>query len=123
MSKKNYFKQIIGLYGEDAATLYLSSRGYEILDRNVKISYREIDIIAKKGGKTIFIEVKTRTGTAFGTAVDALNRKKIRLLKKAITDYAIKNYVNLSKIRLDFIAIDINKRRKKIKLKHYKDIL
>ena len=48
MTKSN---QIVGQWGEEMAATYLSARGYEILARNARTPYGEIDIIAKPKGK------------------------------------------------------------------------
>ena len=49
-----------GNWGEDAAVRYLKTRGYEILDRNYRSSWGEIDIIARQRDVLAFVEVKTR---------------------------------------------------------------
>src|SRR3989339_119712 len=74
--------QKIGKLGEDLACKYLQEKGYEILDRNIKTSFKEIDIVARIKEKIVFIEVKTRTNLKFGGADEAINHKK---LKKIIT--------------------------------------
>ena len=56
--KKSHNKRI-GAWGEQAAADWLTERGYEIIARNVRTPYGEIDIIAKQGDVTIFVEVKT----------------------------------------------------------------
>jgi putative endonuclease len=53
--------QRIGTWGEQAASDYLQARGFEILDRNVRTPYGEIDLLALRDRQTIFVEVKTRT--------------------------------------------------------------
>ena len=53
--------QKIGKWGEDAVAAYLKERGYEILARNARTPYGEIDIVAKQEDVYIFVEVKTRT--------------------------------------------------------------
>ncbi len=50
--------QKVGQWGEQAAANYLSAKGYEIKARNVRTPYGEIDLIARKDGFTIFVEVK-----------------------------------------------------------------
>lgn len=55
--------QQIGKWGEDAATEYLAQRGLEILARNARTPYGEIDIVAKQGDVTVFVEVKTLTSS------------------------------------------------------------
>ncbi len=52
-------KQKIGRLGEDIATKYLQNKGFAIICQNYRKKCGEIDIIAKKGGITHFVEVKT----------------------------------------------------------------
>jgi len=52
-------KQIIGSLGEDVAERFLKGRGFEIVDRNYRKKFGEIDIIAKKSEVIHFVEVKT----------------------------------------------------------------
>jgi len=60
MTKSN---QRIGRWGEDAVAAYLTGRGYEILARNARTPYGEIDIVTKQADITIFVEVKTLTSS------------------------------------------------------------
>lgn len=55
--------QKIGQWGEETAAAYVRERGYEIVARNARTPYGEIDIVAKQGDTTIFIEVKTLTSS------------------------------------------------------------
>lgn len=49
-----------GYFGEFVAILVLLSKGYRILKHRYKLSGGEIDIIARRGNKISFVEVKTR---------------------------------------------------------------
>ncbi len=120
-----YFKgnKKVGEFGEILARNYLAERGYDIIDTNVKISYQEIDIIARYNKLYIFIEVKTRTSDVLGKADESINSRKINYLKKAIEEYLENKKIDPNFIRLDFIGVDIDKRNKVAKIKHYKDIL
>jgi len=51
--------QRVGAWGEESAVSYITKRGFEIIARNIRTPYGEIDVIAKQGDVTIFIEVKT----------------------------------------------------------------
>ncbi len=50
----------IGVSGEDLALEYLKSKGFELIARNVRYKWGEIDLVVKKAGKLHFIEVKAR---------------------------------------------------------------
>ena len=60
--------QRIGNWGEDVAAEQLAQKGYEIIGRNIRTPYGEIDIITKHNDTTIFIEVKTRTSNKMAEA-------------------------------------------------------
>ncbi|OHA93694.1 MAG: hypothetical protein A3H52_00935 [Candidatus Zambryskibacteria bacterium RIFCSPLOWO2_02_FULL_39_26] len=52
-------KQKIGQIGEDFACQYLKNSGYTITDRNYLKKWGELDIVARKGKKLHFVEVKS----------------------------------------------------------------
>ncbi|MFA6106200.1 MAG: YraN family protein [Patescibacteria group bacterium] len=113
----------VGEYGEEVARKYLASKGFRLVASNLKLSYREIDIIALEGDVLVFAEVKTRVLPGFGSAVDALGGLKIKRLKIAIGHYLSSfKGIKYSRVRLDFIAIDINKEKKIAKIRHFFDI-
>jgi putative endonuclease len=67
---------LIGRWGEQIAEEYLIRQGIEILARNVRTPYGEIDIIGRQGELVLFEEVKTRTNTAFGFPEDSITKQK-----------------------------------------------
>lgn len=69
-------RKSLGSYGEDAAVEYILSQGCEVLCRNFRCRFGEIDIIAKKDDVFIFIEVKTRRSIGAGFPVEAVNYTK-----------------------------------------------
>lgn len=77
-------KKKLGLEGEERAAVYLDRKGYEILERNYRCRWGEIDIIALDGETLCFIEVKTRKSLSHGFPAEAVNRQKmLRLLRCA----------------------------------------
>ncbi|MFA5888694.1 MAG: YraN family protein [Candidatus Paceibacterota bacterium] len=64
-------KQIIGKIGEDAVSTYLKENGYSIIDRNYLRKWGELDIVAKKGNKIHFVEVKSVSRLLGGSADEA----------------------------------------------------
>jgi len=119
-----HYNQQVGKFGEQVAITYLVKKGYRIIESNLKLSYKEIDIIALKGDILVFFEVKTRTSRALGGASEALTSKKINRIKIAAGHYlrAFKG-VSYSKVRLDFLSLDIIKEKKVVKVKHFSDIV
>jgi putative endonuclease len=57
------YKKEIGASCESIVTEWLAERGYQIIARNVRTPYGEIDIIVKQGDVTIFVEFKTLTSS------------------------------------------------------------
>jgi putative endonuclease len=51
----------LGKKGEELAADHLLSKGYQILARNYRFEKAEVDILAKKSGFLVVVEVKTRS--------------------------------------------------------------
>jgi putative endonuclease len=80
-----------GKKGEDMAVEWLQSNGYEILHRNWRHSYFEIDIIAKKNKVLHIIEVKSRHYGPIGFPENNVGRKKFRSLQRAADQFLFMN--------------------------------
>ena len=68
----------LGHYGEDLAAEHLTAAGMTILARNWRCREGELDIVARDGDAVVFVEVKARSGTAFGEPAEAVGRLKAR---------------------------------------------
>lgn len=99
----------IGTFGEDAASKYLEESGYTILDRNFKCKSGEIDIIARDGNYIVFVEVKTRSGSFYGTPGEAVNELKQHKIIKVSETYIMKRKLFNYDFRFDVIEIIIDK--------------
>ena len=64
-----------GNWGEDSAREYLITKGYTILDTNVRFGKNELDIVARHNDRIVFVEVKTRSTDEYDP-LDAVDRKK-----------------------------------------------
>ena len=80
----------LGFLGEGKAAKYLKSSGYEILKRNLRTPFGEVDIVAKRGDVVAFIEVKTRSGDSFGRPSEAVGRDRMKRYVAA-AEYFFKN--------------------------------
>ena len=94
--------------GELIAFMILERDGYNILQTNWKYQKAEVEIIAKKDGFLVFVEVKTRGSKKFGKPEEAINKKKITLYKDAAEGY-LEQYSSEVEIRFDVISIVIAK--------------
>ena len=80
-------RQILGKLGEDLACAELERRGYAILERRYRTRFGEIDIVARDGETTVFVEVKTRVGEQFGGGAEAVTAWKQRRITQMAVDY------------------------------------
>ena len=69
--------------GERRAARHYRLRGYRILGANVRTGGYELDLIARRGRRLVFVEVKERAGEAYGGGVGAVNREKRRRVRLA----------------------------------------
>ncbi len=111
--------QGIGKWGEQAAASYLTQHGYEIAARNIRTPYGEIDLIARKDGFTIFVEVKARTSKAFGPPEVSVNRRKQQHMLASAEHYAQQNEIDHWQI--DVIAVE--KSNGKPRIRHFENAL
>lgn len=95
--------QTIGRWGEDQAARHLQAHGHQVVARNVRTPYGEIDLVTRRGGQTIFIEVKARTNRAFGNPEDAITSRKQAHLLAACKHYAAEHAIDHWQV--DVIAI------------------
>ena len=98
-------KDVLGARGEDLAATRLTNDGYLILDRNWRCAQGEIDIVATDGTETIFVEVKTRTSTAFGHPLEAITPIKLARLRRLAGAWCEAHTGNYSSIRIDAMAV------------------
>ena len=82
-TKKTMTTRQIGDKGEQAAADWLTARGHEIVARNWRTRYCEIDIVSVKGEVLYFTEVKYRKNDDFGDGLAAITAKKQRQMRFA----------------------------------------
>lgn len=83
----------VGKKGEDMVASFLRKNGHTIIKRNYISRFGEIDIIAKKDGLLLFIEVKTRRENSFVAPKEAVNSHKIRRMMLTAEDYLSKTEI------------------------------
>ena len=99
----------LGNLGEKIAQDYLRKKGYRILDVNFKRKWGEIDIVAKKRGEVIFVEVKTISQKEEFSPEDEINWKKKKQLRKMAQIYLLENKIPLNHpYQIDIMAVEIS---------------
>lgn len=94
-----------GQLGEEQARKYLEQQGLTFVEQNVKYTFGEIDLVMKRDNALIFVEVKYRSKSHFGGAINALSKKQIQRLRRAAEHYMQINKMDII-CRFDLIAID-----------------
>jgi putative endonuclease len=96
--------QRVGAWGEETAVGYVAKRGFDIIARNVRTPYGEIDIVARQGDVTIFIEVKTLTSSKNFLPEHQITARKREHMLNAAQHYAAANEIDHWQI--DVIAVE-----------------
>lgn len=97
-------KKEVGAWGEEIAANWLAERGCEVIARNVRTPYGEIDIVARQDGATLFVEVKTRLSSSLGPPEISVTPRKQRHMLAAAEYYAAK--CGIDHWQIDVIAVE-----------------
>jgi putative endonuclease len=97
----------LGHRGENLAHRYLRACGMLVIARNVRMpdGSGEIDIVARDGHITVFVEVKARSTDAFGAPDRAIGREKQERITRAARYYASRSGITWDRVRFDVVAI------------------
>jgi putative endonuclease len=116
LGKTGRMKKNIGRTGEKLAARYLAEQGYILLEQNFHKRYGEIDIIARDGEYLVFIEVKTRSGSRYGSPFDAVDlRKQQQISKVALAFMTEQDSLDVA-VRFDVVAVYLTKPAPRIEL-------
>lgn len=108
-----------GNKGEEIAANFLMENGYEIVQRNFRYRYSEIDLIVKKDGFLVFVEVKTRSSTAFGEPENFVSARQEAKIHQGAEEYIFKSDWH-GPIRFDIVSVVLGK---SISITHFEDAI
>ncbi len=109
----------LGAAGERLAALWLESHGLRVLERNWHCRYGELDLIAEQADELVFVEVKTRRGTALGAPEEAITPAKRRRLLLAAQTYLDTHALTAKPYRLDVLAVELSASGAVRDVRHY----
>ncbi len=95
-----------GARGEDVACRHLADQGFSVLARNFRCRGGELDVVAREGDVTVFVEVKERRDASRGAGHEAVTAGKRRRIVQAARVYASAHGLSESALRFDVISID-----------------
>lgn len=113
------YQKRIGNQGEQIAATYLREQGYQVLDQNCYSRFGEIDLVAQKDEALVFVEVKTRTNTAYGLPEASVTQAKLEKLERAALTWLQEHPEASDDWRMDVIAILLNPDRTVKDLQHF----
>lgn len=112
--------------GEHAAAEWLRrERRFRIVARNwrnPRDRREEIDLVARDGDVLVFVEVKTRAPDALVPGVHAVDRRKRRVLQRAIRAYLGGLPVKPVTFRLDVVEVESAAAGRKETIRHFENI-
>jgi putative endonuclease len=112
----------LGAEGEELAARHLRRRGFEIVDRNYRTRWGELDIVAFDGRVLAFCEVKTRrAGGACGAALEAVSAAKQAQVRRMASSWLHergRDRPYAAVIRFDAIGVTVDARGRLLSLDH-----
>jgi putative endonuclease len=127
-------RQSLGRWGEEFAARYLSNQGYTILTRNAHTEYGEIDLVARQkispgselnsdAAMIVFVEVKTRSTTAYGMPEAGISKRKIEHMLASAQAYLQEHPELEDDWRIDVIAIRRPRAGGKPQITHFENAI
>ena len=98
-------RQRLGRWGEDKAAAWYEARGWDVLDRNWRGDGGEIDLVLRRDGVVVFCEVKTRSGTRYGTAAEAVDHRKQRRIRRLAVQWLRGRHEPAGELRFDVACV------------------
>jgi putative endonuclease len=112
-----------GRIAEDLVAARLATAGWEIVERNARTRYGELDIVARDGRALVFVEVKAaRSGTSFGPErpVHAVDHRKQRRIRRLATAWMQerRDIPPFGEIRFDAVGVTLDRAGAPVDFEH-----
>ena len=101
----NNGKLLWGKEGERVAERYLQKKGYKLVERNYRCLGGELDLIVLDRRVIVFVEVKTRTGSGFGTPFEAVEARKQQRMIRAAQFFLAEKGLQQRDARFDVVGV------------------
>ena len=119
----------IGSKGEQIAVDYLVKKGYEIIERNYREKYGEIDIVVRKSEirnekletVVVFVEVKTKTEEMYGEPWEMINKHKIKQIMQMGNLWCMQNHYH-GLLRIDAVGVWLDQIGLVSRIEHWENV-
>ena len=101
--------RLSGAWGEELALRYLTQQGYELVERNYRTRYGELDLILRHEDILVFVEVKLRRGVGFGDPLEAVTPRKQAAIRTLAERYLLDRQPSFDTLRFDVVGILVGK--------------
>jgi putative endonuclease len=96
---------LLGREGERIAERFLKKKGYKLVERNYRCAAGELDLIVLDRRVIVFVEVKTRTGSGYGTPLEAVELRKQQKMIHAAQFFLNAKKLSQREARFDVVGI------------------
>lgn len=119
-----------GNKGEEVVAEYLAKKGYEILERNYREKYGEIDIVTKKSEirnkkletTIVFAEVKTKTEGEYGEPWEMINKHKLKQITNMGHLWCSRNHYH-GLVRIDVVGVWLDAMGEVERVEHWENVI
>jgi putative endonuclease len=110
----------VGRHGESLAANALQRSGHQIVARNVRTPFGEIDIVARRPGELALVEVRTKQAAGFvpEASLDAAKRRRMR----SAALWYVEHTGERGDWSIDLVAIELGADGRVARLEHYRAI-
>ncbi len=98
----------LGAHGERLAAEYLQGLGCRVLDRNWRSGRQgELDLVVRDGGSIVAVEVKTRSGSGYGTPFESITALKVARLRRLLLGWVREHQPGARGLRVDAVSVTL----------------
>ncbi len=116
-------RQETGNLGEKLAVEFLKKRGYRIMQNNYRCPEGEIDIVALQKDCLVFVEVRTKRSSEFGSPEESITPTKMDKLRRVAAHYRQTHDDVPASWRIDVFAIEIGRQNRPLRIEHIENAI
>ena len=95
----------VGRRGEELAIGHLEGKGFQLVERNYRFERGEIDVVMKDGPELVFVEVKARRSSGYGSPEDSVTPHKRMQLRKVAEGFLFERNIENTPCRFDVVTV------------------